>query len=454
MPYMNRKLLFKVGTWLLLCLLCCQCTSTGWNKPATPEDQARAICLGWNNLLLELERHTPGYRPPVSARMFAYVALSAYETALPALPGRRSLEKDLPGFQKTALSTENQTLNLPASLNACYAHIAARFFFNAEKTVLAQIDRLEKLYKNEFQLNKNEYFTYSEKYGKSVAEQVWQYSMTDSIGHNGYLYNYDRQYQSPQCNGCWQSAEPDRIYALLPNWGKVRTFIVPLQAVPSQPPMPFSEKPGSPFYTEAMEVYSVSQTLSKENKWIAEFWSDDLEGFTLTPAGRWISIVNQVVEKTNPDFETTLQVYLKTSLALGDVAIHCWASKYQYNLERPQAYIQRIIDPNWLPLHGTPAFPAYPSGHACFGAAVATVLAHFFGDQYTLEDRTHQDRDEFVSTPRTFHAFSEMARENALSRIVGGVHYRMDCEEGLRIGQIIGQKIAVLPLQSSKVSLK
>jgi hypothetical protein len=47
-----------------------------------------------------------------------------------------------------------------------------------------------------------------------------------------------------------------------------------------------------------------------------------------------------------------------------------------------------------------------------------------------------------------------MSRENALSRIVGGVHYRMDCEEGLRIGQIIGQKIAGLPLQSSKVSLK
>ncbi len=130
---MNRKMRYKAGAWLLLCLLCCQCKSTVWNKPATPEDQARAICLGWNNLLLELERHTPGYRPPVSARMFAYVALGAYETALPALPNYRSLETDLPGFRKTALPTEGLPLNLPASLNACYAHIVARFFLMPKK---------------------------------------------------------------------------------------------------------------------------------------------------------------------------------------------------------------------------------------------------------------------------------------------------------------------------------
>jgi hypothetical protein len=32
-----------------------------------------------------------------------------------------------------------------------------------------------------------------------------------------------------------------------------------------------------------------------------------------------------------------------------------------------------------------------------------------------------------------------MAEENALSRIFIGVHYRMDCEEGIRLGTLIGR---------------
>jgi hypothetical protein len=45
-----------------------------------------------------------------------------------------------------------------------------------------------------------------------------------------------------------------------------------------------------------------------------------------------------------------------------------------------------------------------------------------------------------TSIPRSFKSFNEMSKENAYSRIPLGVHYRMDCEEGFRIGKIVGQK--------------
>jgi hypothetical protein len=35
-----------------------------------------------------------------------------------------------------------------------------------------------------------------------------------------------------------------------------------------------------------------------------------------------------------------------------------------------------------------------------------------------------------------------MVKENAFSRLSMGVHYRMDCEEGLRMGKVIGKKVA------------
>jgi hypothetical protein len=417
-------------------------------------DQAYEVCLAWNKLLLELERNTPGYRPPISARMFAYVALGAYEAALPALPDHISMETYLKGYQKTEFPDAAQPFSMAASLNATYAQLLRQFFPTANTTLLNKVEALEARFNQQLLANHSTTFENSVKFGKTVAENVWNYSVSDTFGNNGFLFNYDRNYHPPQCKGCWQPTAPLYMPALAPGWARVRTFIVPLNAVNWSPPIPYSETPGSAYYTQAMEVYSVSQPLSKENKWIAEFWSDDLEGFTITPAGRWISIVNQVIEKAQPDISTTLETYLKASMGLCDVAVHCWAIKYRYNIERPQEYIRRVIDPNWSPLHGNPSFPAYPSGHACFGAAVAMVLADVFGDQFTLEDKTHQNRPEFDSAPRTFYSFSDMARENALSRIVGGVHYRMDCEEGLRLGRIIGQKVASITLLKSKLSLQ
>ncbi|MEZ4948493.1 MAG: hypothetical protein R2784_03745 [Saprospiraceae bacterium] len=38
------------------------------------------VPLVWNQMFLEMERYSPGYRPPVSARTFAYLNLMAYES--------------------------------------------------------------------------------------------------------------------------------------------------------------------------------------------------------------------------------------------------------------------------------------------------------------------------------------------------------------------------------------
>ncbi len=81
------------------------------------------------------------------------------------------------------------------------------------------------------------------------------------------------------------------------------------------------------------------------------------------------------------------------------------------------------------------------------GAAAANVLATMYGDNYKLMDCSHQGLSAFATKPRTFKSFEEMSRENALSRMLMGVHYRMDCEEGLRLGELIGQKVASLKLE-------
>jgi hypothetical protein len=64
---------------------------------------------------------------------------------------------------------------------------------------------------------------------------------------------------------------------------------------------------------------------------------------------------------------------------------------------------------------------------------------------YNMSDRCHENRNEFEGKPRAFNSFKEMADENAWSRVPLGVHFRMDCTEGVRFGTVIGQKVNLLP---------
>ena len=76
---------------LTLALIVASILATCSEKPGNESSAylaAKQVAFDWNRLLLELERHTPGYRPPVSARMFAYVEMTGYEAALPAMLGK------------------------------------------------------------------------------------------------------------------------------------------------------------------------------------------------------------------------------------------------------------------------------------------------------------------------------------------------------------------------------
>ncbi len=195
-----------------------------------------------------------------------------------------------------------------------------------------------------------------------------------------------------------------------------------------------------------MELYLVSRPLSGEERLIAEYWSNDIPNITFDAASRWVAVAHQVIQEGGHGLQRTLETYLKIGCALNDIAVKVWKEKYNFAVERPDAYIRRNIDPSWQPVLETPLFPAYPSGHSAFGAAAAAILEQLFGSSYALTDRSLERCPDSGTAPRKYVSFAAMAKENALSRIYLGVHYRMDCEEGLRLGRLLGQRIAELPL--------
>ena len=324
--------------------------------------------------------------------------------------------------------------------------------------LFARIETLQKRHEEQFRAEVGvDVYERSRNHGEAVAAAIWEWSKTDTYTHDYYKdnvgdYDWTSNYNKP---GDWEPTRVGDKNGLFPEFGKGRTFAINESLKLCRPPLKHSEETNSQLYAQALEVYSQNTpTMSYQSQWVAEFWSDDLLQLTFSPPARWIAIANQVYANERTSLQTALVANAKIGLALNDAAVGCWNSKYHYNVERPETYIRRVIDDSWNtnlhnPITGenglTPDFPAYPSGHATFGAAAAEALASVFGYSYGMVDNCHKQRVEFIGTPRVFSSFEEMALENGWSRVPLGVHYRMDSEEGVRYGKEIGRRVNSLP---------
>lgn len=421
--------------------------------------------LEWNKTFLEVERYAAGYRPGPAPRALALMGLGAYEACITGMPDYNSMESryydtglDIPDVDPKA------EYHWPTVVHAVYADMMPKFFADVPADVQAKITaKTAELDAKLLTEAGQELFDRSRAYGVSVGEAMWTWSKTDTYGDNAYKnpfgnfntgeeYDWAAHYTGP---GDWEPTVPGPGKGMGPFYGKARTFVISESQKLSRPPLEHSDDPSSALYAQALQVYAQNTpSLSHETEWVGEFWSDDLINVTFSPGPRWIAIGNQIIEAQDADLEKSLEAYAKCGMALNDAAVACWHSKYYYNFERPENYIKRVIDANWEPnltdpISGaqgmTPSFPAYPSGHSTMGGAGAAALASVFGYGQQITDRCHEGRTDFEGAPRSFNSLAEAAYENAWSRIPLGVHFWMDCEEGLRLGTFIGEEVNKLP---------
>ena len=436
-------------------------TACGNDNNVTPEpsklvkDFDSQSVQQWQDLFLQIERYAAVYRPCPAARMLGYVGLAAYESSVAGMPSYQSLAPRIPGLE-IPLIEEGLEYHWPTVVNNAYAFLFKKFFSNVRASDQFKIASLESSLNVEYSSSINaEVYKRSREYGQRVASVVWDFSVTDKDGHDKYLDARPASYSPPKGVGKWVVTPPGNQAAMFPYWGKVRTFAIKEEDKLARPPLPYSEDKTSAYYSQALEVYSISTPQTYENQWIAEFWSDDVLGFTFSPPARWLAVGNQVLALEKSNLEIAILAAAKVGLALSDASVACWNSKYVYNIERPVTYINKFINPNWNVasltstgfLGSTPSFPAYPSGHATFGAAAAEALTSVFGYSVAITDRCHEGRSDFNGKPRSFNSFYEMADENGFSRLPLGVHWRMDYSEGIRMGYQVGRRVNALPFK-------
>jgi hypothetical protein len=163
----------------------------------------------------------------------------------------------------------------------------------------------------------------------------------------------------------------------------------------------------------------------------------------MTPVGHWMEIVGTVSKNNNADFYKTVYAYTCSSLGIFDGFICCWFSKYNTDVIRPETYINRYIDPDWMPYLQTPPFPEYNSAHSTISAACATVLGTIYTNT-AFKDSTERD---WGWPDRSFKNTDDAAVEVSYSRFYGGIHYRQSVldayVQGKKIGQLVMQKLSM-----------
>ena len=406
------------------------------------------ISQTWNNLFVKLDQYAKGMRPNATARAMAYINLAAYETAIPGMRNLASTSRLLRGLEIP--NSPRGSIDFEVALNACYAEVLNHFLLHLPTNSRSEIAELEETLAEEYASNiSTDLFSTSAEWGKEVAASIISYSQTDIEAEAQILEPQPTSYIPPTGAGYWTfSAEPER--ALFPYWEEVRTFVIAPEQTTSVEPLTYSSEPNSPYFQEMEEVQRSNDNareLDGEQLWIAEFWSDDVEGLMLSPPGRQQSIANQLIDLYGLNLEEALHLNLKLGFALNDAAVSAWKYKYQYMVMRPNVYIHEFIDPSFqtnlfrLIPWPNPTFPGYPSGHSTFASAAVGVFKDFVGNEVNFTDRTHEGRTEFKSAPRNYRSLDEMAEENAFSRIPLGVHLRMDCVEGFRLGYEISDAV-------------
>ena len=432
------------------------------NDDVTVSEETTQLIVDWNELWLELDLHTVDMRPNIVTRSLAYIHLVGFETAVPFMDEFTSNEQRLNNFNLNE-NIFDDDVNLNLALSTAYEIAFEHFMFSLEPGVRQRISNFHSEREEELSEGlSNEEIENSERWGRHVAERVINYSESDQDAEEQIIDQTPDSYIAPVGIGLWTAAENEDAW--FPYWREVRTFAMsPNQSnsVDFDSVLSYSTDASSEYFGQMNEVYSVTTnaaTNENEDLWIAEFWADDVEGLMISPPGRQLSIANQLIVQNDLDFDEALELLIRLGFALNDAAVSAWDDKYTYNIERPSNYIREYIDEDFTSnlskfIDGVnPAFPSYPSGHATFAGVSAGVFISFFGsDNIDFTDRTYTSfgNTTFNSTPRSFTSFTEMARENAYSRVPLGVHIEQDAIEGLRLGYEIAEAVNSFNLSSN-----
>ena len=283
--------------------------------------------------------------------------------------------------------------------------------------------------------------------------------------------------------GRWRQDPISQVpLALGAHWGAVKPFV--LRSADQFRVMPPPALNSLAYTTAFLEVKLLggdgvsTPTVRTHDQTIAGiYWGYDGTPRLGTPPRLYNQIAVQIADQMGSDAVELARLLALVNVAMADAGIAVWESKFHYDFWRPITGIREadpltgptgagdgnlatVGDPNFTPLGApasnlngpnfTPPFPAYPSGHAGFGAALFQILRCFYATDniaftFVSDELNGETRDNKGNVrplmPRSFWSLSEAEDENGQSRIYLGIHWSFDKTEGITQGRRVADYV-------------
>ena len=438
--------------------------------------------LFWNDVALEANRldHTGAMQaenqkgPTLSSRALAIVHLAMHDAffsvaGVAAIPNPSPSPKKLYLLSPPAWAGGDSSVKRSAAVSGAASTALCTLYSSMRATIEGKLAEISGI-------NGTEDAAFS--FGRRVALAVLDTRKNDEkvapkdedhVSSPGHL-----RHRVDPCN-------PTQPY-LGVSYGNTPSFAVTTWQTLDPPPSESS----AGYKDDYREVYKLGGTpelnitaRTPDQTAIGLYWAYDGANKIGTPPRLYNQIVREVAKTKGNTTEQNARLFALINCAMGDSGIHAWHWKYCFDLWRPVVGIREDdkstgpaatadkkitppCDPFWKPLGAprsnelkvafTPPFPAYPSGHATFGAATFEMVRLFYGhtDRKTednigftlVSDELNGITTDGEGSVRTRHArhydsMAEAMYDNSVSRIFLGVHWRFDGTSGENVNKML-----------------
>jgi hypothetical protein len=388
-----------------------------YNLPPAPRDNGTYVFPDANNPFADPQ--FPFANPPYSARAYSYVSVAQFEALKVAWYYKFLYNRPSPSQVDGTVQALLPASSVPAypSEDAVLSGVSTEMLRLLFPAAVEEITRKAAEQREAALLGgraSSSDIAAGLALGRAVAAVLVARAGTDGMGAAaGTAAQWQSLADAAAARGeiPWKSLESPARPPMLPNFGKVRAWMMTPTDVTSERPGPPPSTSSAQMTHELAEVKRTADELTREQLAIAQKWNDGAG--TYTPPGHWNDIATEYVRDARFSEVRAARAFALLNMAMHDGAVGCWDAKYAYFNPRPSQ-----LDSSIRTKIGLPNFPSYLSGHSTFSAAAAVVLSYLF--------------------PSGAASFESMRDEAGISRLYGAIHYRSDIEEGKIHGARIG----------------
>jgi len=266
--------------------------------------------------------------------------------------------------------------------------------------------------------------------GRKVAKRIIAWRQND-----GEVNPTPPAYVLPPLPGLWQPTPPAFAAASFPHFRDVEPFalLTATQYLPDPPPTLTSDEYAADF-DEVKRIGALdSAERTAEQTQTARLFASI--GNSTVHFAMWNDIAGNFARSQYWSLVDTARLFALLNASIHDGVQTSHASKFVYGLWRPVTAIQRAdedlnpqtaADTAWSPLLTTPPYPSHAANQACIGASAARALVRAFDSDAMPFTVTWIGTPGNPDVTRSYGSFSQLADEQARSRVYGGIHFTFE----------------------------